>query len=60
MNRKAKGEPNGGGDGATVSGSPPDKANPRAERLAEELRSNLKKRKDQGRARAKAGRERPD
>ena len=60
MNRRIKSEPSAGDSGGKRVGSTSDKANPRAERLAAELRSNLKKRKDQERARTRADRDRPD
>jgi hypothetical protein len=60
MNRRIKSEPSGGDSVGKRGGSTPDNANSRAERLAAELRSNLKKRKDQERARTRADRDRPD
>jgi hypothetical protein len=60
MNRRIKSEPSSSYSGDKRGGSTPDNANPRAERLAAELRSNLKKRKDQERARTRADRDRSD
>ena len=60
MNRKIKSEPSGADSGGKRGGSTPENANSRAERLAAELRSNLKKRKDQERARTRVDRDRPD
>jgi hypothetical protein len=54
MSRRVKSEPSGRDHGGKGGSSTTVDATSRAERLAAELRSNLKKRKDQERARTRA------